>query len=263
MTILVNRGFVPRSKIKPETRAAGQVEGPVTLTGIFRLDEPRANFQSKNDPESGSWNYRYVCRSMSITWSFPDFCIDCPLSSCVRRSRSFRDIVDMAQRVGATPIFLDADVSSTVPGGPVGGQTRVTLRNEHLSYIITWWVNFLHIGLHWHCYESWRLRSRLQSPKRSKVEVDQITAAGFTGYTGPALTITFALPGSDSAPPPATFGTPSSSRECPCSNCSGVTWAVGVNERGLLRLEPTPSLYIVRCPAVIFLSLGCVSTFAV
>ena len=27
---------------------------------------------------------------------------------------------------------------STVPGGPIGGQTKVYLRNEHLQYIITW-----------------------------------------------------------------------------------------------------------------------------
>lgn len=27
---------------------------------------------------------------------------------------------------------------STVPGGPIGGQTRVSLRNEHMQYIITW-----------------------------------------------------------------------------------------------------------------------------
>ncbi|VDQ11392.1 unnamed protein product [Trichobilharzia regenti] len=27
---------------------------------------------------------------------------------------------------------------STFVGGPVGGQTRVTLRNEHASYIFTW-----------------------------------------------------------------------------------------------------------------------------
>ncbi|CAG0918088.1 unnamed protein product [Notodromas monacha] len=106
MTILVNRGFVPRSKTKPEARPVGQVEGPVTLTGIFRLDEPRANFQWKNQAEGVNWNYR--------------------------------DVTAMAAKVGAVPIFLDADAASTVPGGPVGGQTRVTLRNEHLSYIITW-----------------------------------------------------------------------------------------------------------------------------
>ena len=28
--------------------------------------------------------------------------------------------------------------ATTVTGGPVGGQTRVTLRNDHLQYIFTW-----------------------------------------------------------------------------------------------------------------------------
>lgn len=30
--------------------------------------------------------------------------------------------------------------ATTVPGGPIGGQTRVKLRNEHLQYIFTWCV---------------------------------------------------------------------------------------------------------------------------
>ncbi|PIO37835.1 hypothetical protein AB205_0103900 [Aquarana catesbeiana] len=29
--------------------------------------------------------------------------------------------------------------ANTVPGGPIGGQTRVTLRNEHMQYIVTWY----------------------------------------------------------------------------------------------------------------------------
>uniref|UniRef100_A0A8C2D5M4 SURF1-like protein n=1 Tax=Cyprinus carpio TaxID=7962 RepID=A0A8C2D5M4_CYPCA len=28
---------------------------------------------------------------------------------------------------------------STIPDGPIGGQTRVTLRNEHRQYVITWY----------------------------------------------------------------------------------------------------------------------------
>lgn len=28
---------------------------------------------------------------------------------------------------------------STTPGGPIGGQTRVTLRNEHMQYMVTWY----------------------------------------------------------------------------------------------------------------------------
>lgn len=44
----------------------------------------------------------------------------------------------MSQQTGAAPIFLDACSNTTVPGGPIGGQTRVGLRNEHTSYIVTW-----------------------------------------------------------------------------------------------------------------------------
>lgn len=46
----------------------------------------------------------------------------------------------MAKITGADPIFIDADFHSTAPGGPIGGQTRVTLRNEHMQYILTWLV---------------------------------------------------------------------------------------------------------------------------
>lgn len=46
----------------------------------------------------------------------------------------------MAEVTGSLPILVDADSASTVPGGPIGGQTRVYLRNEHLQYIITWYA---------------------------------------------------------------------------------------------------------------------------
>ena len=37
-------------------------------------------------------------------------------------------------------IIINYLLDSTIPGGPIGGQTRVQLRNEHGSYIITWFV---------------------------------------------------------------------------------------------------------------------------
>ncbi|XP_023556193.1 surfeit locus protein 1 isoform X2 [Octodon degus] len=97
VTILVNRGFVPRNK----------VEGEVDLTGVVRLTETRKPFVPENNPERNHWHYR--------------------------------DLEAMARTTGADPIFIDADFKSTVPGGPIGGQTRVTLRNEHMQYIITWY----------------------------------------------------------------------------------------------------------------------------
>lgn len=51
---------------------------------------------------------------------------------------AFSDISALAQKLGTAPVFVDADAQSTVPGGPLGGQTRVSLRNEHLSYLMTW-----------------------------------------------------------------------------------------------------------------------------
>ncbi|KAE8582497.1 hypothetical protein XENTR_v10020138 [Xenopus tropicalis] len=107
ITILVNRGFVPKKKVNPETRPKGQVSGEVELVGIVRLNETRKPFVPHNDPSRNLWHYK--------------------------------DLSAMAQVVGAEPILIDADRGSTVPGGPIGGQTRVTLRNEHMQYIVTWY----------------------------------------------------------------------------------------------------------------------------
>ncbi|XP_068190279.1 surfeit locus protein 1 [Antennarius striatus] len=107
ITILVNRGYVPRQKISPHTRMKGQVEGEVEVVGVVRLTETRKPFVPKNDVEQNRWHYR--------------------------------DLGAMTRVTGAEPIFIDADFGSTVPGGPVGGQTRVTLRNEHMQYILTWY----------------------------------------------------------------------------------------------------------------------------
>ena len=37
-----------------------------------------------------------------------------------------------------TGVWPFVETDSTVAGGPIGGQTNVTVRNEHLSYIFTW-----------------------------------------------------------------------------------------------------------------------------
>uniref|UniRef100_A0A8C7HIE6 SURF1-like protein n=1 Tax=Oncorhynchus kisutch TaxID=8019 RepID=A0A8C7HIE6_ONCKI len=107
ITILVNRGYVPRKKIKPETRMKGQVDDEVDLVGVVRLTEIRKPFVPQNDVERNRWHYR--------------------------------DLETMARVTGAEQIFIDADLASTIPGGPIGGQTRVTLRNEHMQYIMTWY----------------------------------------------------------------------------------------------------------------------------
>ena len=50
----------------------------------------------------------------------------------------FLDVDRMAAVANTLPIMVDSDAASSKPGGPLGGQTRIKLRNAHLEYIITW-----------------------------------------------------------------------------------------------------------------------------
>lgn len=103
-SILINRGWVPKRYLDPATRPEGQVNGTVELQGVVRLPENRPQFT----PNQRGAIFMY------------------------------RDVPKMASICDTEPYFLDSTASATVPNGPVGGQTRVTLRNEHLSYIATW-----------------------------------------------------------------------------------------------------------------------------
>uniref|UniRef100_A0A1B0GN18 SURF1-like protein n=1 Tax=Phlebotomus papatasi TaxID=29031 RepID=A0A1B0GN18_PHLPP len=114
--ILVNRGWVPRNLLKPSTRQDGQITKPVELVGIVKLGENRPQFS----PESKGDHFLY------------------------------RDLSKMCSLTGADPYFVDADEASSVPGGPIGGQTRVTIRNEHLSYIVTWFSLSAATGIIWY-----------------------------------------------------------------------------------------------------------------
>lgn len=58
LTILVNRGWVPRAEKNPNKRQQGQVEGTIELTGVVRLQENRPQFVKPNIPEDGVWLYR-------------------------------------------------------------------------------------------------------------------------------------------------------------------------------------------------------------
>lgn len=104
-SILVNRGWVPRAKVNPATRREGQTSGVVEIDGVIRKTEPK------------------------------------PIGSGSIRSGAYfamRDVELISKRLGTAPVFVNAMANSSVPGGPVGGQTRVELRNEHLTYSFTW-----------------------------------------------------------------------------------------------------------------------------
>lgn len=107
-TILVNRGWVPSLRRNPETRRDGQVAGRVALVGVIRTPARAGYFVPDNDPAANTW-----------------FRLD------------LRQMAKHAGLAGTRPYY--AELVADAPGGwPRGGQTRVTVRNAHLEYAITW-----------------------------------------------------------------------------------------------------------------------------
>jgi surfeit locus 1 family protein len=108
-TVLVNRGFVPTELRDPKTRAEGQVAGPVSVTGLVRAPEHGGWFLPTNNPGRNEW---FV-----------------------------RSVADMARAHGlerVAPFYVDADAGLNPGGWPRGGQTQLTLKNDHLGYALTW-----------------------------------------------------------------------------------------------------------------------------
>ena len=110
-TILINRGFVPSDHADRLTRAAGNLEGPVTIVGLVRLSEPRGRILRGNNPAEDRWYSRDV------------------------------GAIAKARGLGAVaPFFIDADAAANPGGFPIGGLTVVTFRNAHLVYALTWFA---------------------------------------------------------------------------------------------------------------------------
>lgn len=108
--VLVDRGFVPLARKAPGTRPQGQVEGPVTVTGI--LVEPEAANPFTPDADEAA-NIRY--------------------------HRSLADIAAARGLDRVFPLLLEADAGQAPGGWPRGGETRLQLRNPHLGYALTWY----------------------------------------------------------------------------------------------------------------------------
>ena len=108
-TLVVNRGFVPNEKLDPATRGAGQVAGPVTITGLMRSPQERNGFTPADDTARNQW-----------------FTAD---PGAVAR---FYGIAD------AAPFVLDEDAGQAPGGLPQGGETVLDFPNSHLQYAFTW-----------------------------------------------------------------------------------------------------------------------------
>jgi len=109
-TVIVNRGFVPVPLKDPAARPEGQVEGHVTLTGLVRAPRTGNAFQPQNDADRNEW--------------------------------FTANLDEMASHLGevhVVPVFVDAGAASNPGRWPQGGQTRISFRNNHLGYALTWY----------------------------------------------------------------------------------------------------------------------------
>jgi surfeit locus 1 family protein len=132
-TVIVNRGFVPTDRRDPATRAAGQVDGVVSVTGLIRYPEERGALAAPDDP--------------------------------ARRTFYTRDLAGIGRTLGleaaaTAPFSVDAD-ATPVPGGlPVGGETRLVFTNRHFEYALTWFGLALTLVGVFGAYAFQRLRGR-------------------------------------------------------------------------------------------------------
>lgn len=120
--VLVNRGFVKTGWCGRSGTCARGPAGEVSVTGLLRMSQP-GYFLRRNDPASNDWYTPGV-----------------PLIAKVRGLRR------------VAPYFIDADAQtpgSTGDGArvPQGGLTAIHFPNNHLAYLITWYL--LALGTAW------------------------------------------------------------------------------------------------------------------
>jgi surfeit locus 1 family protein len=130
MAVLVNRGWVPSERKDPAARPEGQIQGETDITALVRLTQKQGMMQPDNDVAKNVWFY-----------------IDVP---------------EMKKASGvATEIdyWFEADATPNPGGFPIGGQTRITLPNDHLQYAVTWFVFAATLTVIFLIY-SWRRRER-------------------------------------------------------------------------------------------------------
>lgn len=107
--VMINRGFVPTELKDPATRPQAQAMGEVTVTGLVRAPEARNAFTPKDEPNRNLWF-----------------------------ARDPQAIAEARKLERVAPFLIDADATPNPGGWPRGGQTQLTLPNNHLQYAATW-----------------------------------------------------------------------------------------------------------------------------
>jgi len=106
--VVLNRGFIPEGERNPSTHSV--LAGRVPLVGVMRWPDPRGWFTPSDDPGRNLW---FV-----------------------------RDHLAMAAAKGwgeVAPFFVELETPSGYANLPRYGRLKVSLRNDHLQYALTWY----------------------------------------------------------------------------------------------------------------------------
>ncbi len=108
--VMINRGWVPSDKKELETRPDSQPDGTREITAMIRLNHERNPFTPPNQPERNVWFGRDVDEMAAYT------------------------------ELDLEPLTLDRIGEQMEGFLPVPATGEVNLRNDHLSYVITWYL---------------------------------------------------------------------------------------------------------------------------
>jgi surfeit locus 1 family protein len=108
--VVVNRGFVPEGRQDPQTRAEGQVTGPIDIVGAMRWPEASGLFTPAGEAGKNIWFARdHVTIAAAKNWG--------PVA----------------------PFFIDQEAPPPPGGLPKVGKIAPNLPNNHLQYALTWY----------------------------------------------------------------------------------------------------------------------------
>ncbi len=117
--VLVNRGWIPGKKKAPELRPETRVRGRASITGLIRIGAERNYFTPANQPEKNIWFGRDIAEMASFA--------------------GLKNVVPAMVDVVEAPTPVAANKAPVAQTLPVASDGVIRLRNDHLSYIITWY----------------------------------------------------------------------------------------------------------------------------
>lgn len=116
--VLVNRGWVPYARKDATARREGQVAGETTIEGILRTEPRKGWLMPANNADRNEW-FWFDLAAMRQAAGVPD----------------------------AAPFYIEAGSAPNPGNFPVGGQTIIALRNDHLQYALTWYALAIALGV--------------------------------------------------------------------------------------------------------------------